>query len=138
MYTAVSSETGVSRGLAALALLQHAKLQRPFLGAVANRGNTRGMWSCATRRQLIRLLSKLHCLHVLAGTPLLFFSLPVISTYTLNLHAQPPLMFMFLPWRQTLPALLCSVKEAAVLPKSPTPLLLHDRPQCAVFLGWPS
>lgn len=42
MYMVASSETGVSRGLAASALLQHAKLQRHFLGAAVNRGNRSG------------------------------------------------------------------------------------------------
>lgn len=72
MYMVVSSETGVSRGLAASALLQRAKLQRHFLGAAANRGNRRGMLSSATWRQLIRLLFKFYRLLVLNGIALVF------------------------------------------------------------------
>lgn len=74
----VSSETGVSWGLAALALLQHAKLQRHFLGAAVNRGNRRGMLSSATWRQLIRLLFKFYRPRTLTGIAL--FPPPDINT----------------------------------------------------------
>lgn len=68
----VSSETGVSRGLAASALLQQAKLQRHFLGAAANWGNRGLMLSSATWRQLIRLLLKFYRPHILNRNALLF------------------------------------------------------------------
>lgn len=97
MYMVASSETGVSWGLAATALLQNAKLQRYFLGASLEQRKQEGVLSSATGRRHTRLLFKFyrtgythrHCT---------FFCPPDINTSPLNMHAHP-LVFMFLSWR---------------------------------------
>lgn len=97
MYMVVSSETGVSWGLAATALLQHAELQRHFLGASVNRGNRRGCWVLLPGDGTLVCCLSSTAPGILTGIALFFYP-PDINTSTLNMHAHP-LMFMFLSWR---------------------------------------
>lgn len=87
----VSSETGVSWGLAASALLQHAKLQRRFLGAAVNGGSRSGggVSSSAAQRQLI-LLFKFYHSQTLTRIALLFFFPPCRYEHLNIKYACPP------------------------------------------------
>lgn len=116
--------------------MQHAKLQRHFLGASVKRGN-RGE-CCAL---LLGDSSAVCCLSSTthACTPASHF-LPSgdINTYTLNMHAHS-LMFMFLSWgyggtqQAMLPGICSNRRRATVFPRSLSAASCKNTPICCVF-----
>lgn len=132
----VSSETGVRWRLASSALVQHAKLQRHFLGACVKRGN-RGE-CCAL---LLGDSSAVCCLSspTPACTPALhFLASGDINAYTLNMYAHS-LMFMFLSWghdgtqQAMLPEIHSSRRKATIFPKSLSAASCKNTFTCCVF-----
>lgn len=122
MYIVVSFETGVRWGLASSALVQHAKLQRHFLGASLKRGN-RGE-CCAL---LLGDISAVCCLSSTTHTcaPALRFHPPGdINTYTLNTLPNPMCYSLGLWWqtaghRAAWKILHAVLEEGNYIPKIP-------------------
>lgn len=122
MYIVVSFETGVRWGLASSALVQHAKLQRHFLGASLKRGN-RGE-CCAL---LLGDISAVCCLSSTTHTcaPALRFHPPGdINTYTLNTLPNPMCYSLGLWWqtaghRAAWKILHAVLEEVNYIPKIP-------------------